>query len=549
MYSSLRLKLAIASVTIVAMTLSALSALFLYERETKTIKREFQKDVDERAASMYRELSINFETLRSLAILFNGDEIPDHTRFQSEAKQILSRHDDIKALEWIPKVSHAEREQMIANNQKHYPGYQFRERNENGEMVNASERVEYFPVLFVAPLTGNETALGFDVASTYTRLFTLKKSRDTGIALATASIELVQDSDRSKGFLAFLPIYRGDSSSLESRQKNILGFVLGVYRIKDIFTSSALTNKAIGMQMTLVDKTSTKGPEILYRHRSRIDSAINSDFTYRKDLPAILGRKWCLMAKPTTIYIESRRSVLPQMVFIIGLALTLLIIWYIRMNIQRTEVISSLVTKKTNELLEVNRKLELLSRSDKLTGIANRRMLDETLDKEWLRAIRTKSSLSFILIDIDFFKQYNDNYGHVMGDECLQRVAAALNSVSRRSSDLVARYGGEEFALILSETDNAALVAEACRLAILDLAIPHLYSSCAELVTISVGVCNCKPERGIEHYMLVDSADRALYKAKKIGRNQVCTSQLHSKNARVVEYNKLALVKSNVNKK
>ncbi|QUM77132.1 diguanylate cyclase [Moritella sp. 24] len=545
MYSSLRLKLAIVSVTVVAMTLSSLSALFLYERETNTINREFQKDVDERAASIYRELSINFETLRSLAILFNGDNIPDHARFQLEAKQILSRHDDIKALEWIPRVKHADREPFITKNQKNYPGYQFRERNEQGEMIDAKERLEYFPVAFVAPLAGNETAVGFDIASTYDRLVTLKKSRDTGMELATSSIVLVQDSDGSKGFLAFLPVYRGDSSTVEARQKNLLGFVLGVYCIKDIFTSSALTNKAIGMQMTLVDKTSRKGPEILYRHRSRINAAINNNFTYRKDLPAILGRKWCLMAKPTTTYIESRRSVLPQMVFVIGLALMLLIIWYIRMSIQRTEVIKSLVTKKTNELVEANNKLELLSRSDKLTGIANRRMLDETLEKEWLRAIRTKSRLSFILIDIDFFKQYNDNYGHVMGDECLQKVAVALNNVSRRSSDLVARYGGEEFALILAGTDNATSVAEACRLAVLDLAIPHLHSSCENVVTISVGTCSCIPELTLDHHMLIKTADKALYNAKDISRNKVCEIELKGTTPNVITYNKLTLVKSN----
>jgi len=528
MYSNSRLKRILTSVAIVGITLSSLSALFLYERETDTIKREFQKDVDERAVSIYRELLINFETLRSLAILFNGDEVPEYARFKLEAQRILSRHDDVKALEWIPKISHAEREQFITESRKIYPDYQLRERHQQGNMINAKVRQNYFPVSYITPLVGNEAALGFDLASSLTRLATLEKTRDTGIALATASITLVQEKEKQKGFLAFLPIYRGDSSSVEERQKNLLGFVLGVYRIKDIFTSSGLTNEITGIQMTLVDKTSTKEPEVLYQHLALIDPVIDDELTYGKDLPAIWGRKWSLMAKPTVNYIEPRRSILPQTVFVIGLGLTLLVIWYIKMTIQRTELIKSMVTKKTNELREVNRQLELLSRSDELTGIANRRRLDETLEKEWLRAIRNGSALSFILIDIDFFKQYNDNYGHLKGDECLKEVAMALRHTPRRSSDLVARYGGEEFALILAETDNAEFVAEKCRQAIRELAIPHHYSTCADVVTISVGICTCQPTVDIYAHHMVDAADKALYKAKNTGRNKVNRVELNN---------------------
>jgi len=543
MHSNSRIKFVATVVGIIAIGLSSLSSLLFYQHETKAITHEFQKDVDERAASIYRELIINFETLRSLAILFNGDEIPPYTRFNFEAERILKRHDDIKALEWIPRISHESRQQHVQDRKQSFPNYQLRERNNKGEMVNARVRNEYFPVSFVTPMVGNETALGFDLSSNLIRLKTLEKSKNSGDALATSSISLVQDTDNQKGFLAFLPIYRGGSSNVSERKENLLGFVLGVYRIKDIFTSSALSNKAIGVQMTLVDKTPRTGPEILYRHQSRLNSAIDDTLTYRKDLPAIWGRKWCLMARPTVAYIESRRSVLPQTIFVIGLGLTLLIMWYIRMNLHRTEIIKSLVTKKTNELSEANRKLELLSRSDELTCIANRRMLDETLDKEWLRAIRTGSRLSFILIDIDFFKQYNDNYGHVMGDECLKRVAHALKDVSRRSSDLVARYGGEEFALVLAETDRAESVAEACRLAILELSIPHAYSRCAEVVTVSVGICMCRPELNTHHQELIELADNALYRAKDLGRNRVCVAELEGASTDIVTSNKLTIVK------
>ena len=543
MYSNSEMKGVVTMVCIIGVALSGLGALLFYQHETTTITNKFQKDVDERAASIYRELIINFETLRSLAILFNDDDTPLYTRFNFEAERILKRHDGIKALEWIPRINHKLRQQHVQERKKNFPSYQLRERNDKGYMVRARARHEYFPVSFVTPVVGNETALGFDISSNLISLKTLERSGDSGEALATSSISLVQDTDHQKGFLAFLPIYRGSSSSVSERKENLLGFVLGVYRIKDIFTSSALSRKAIGIQMTLVDKTPRTGPEILYRHQSRINSAIDDDLTYRKDLPAIWGRKWCLMARPTVAYIESRRNILPQTIFVIGLGLTLLIMWYIRMNVQRTEIIKSLVTKKTNELSEANRKLEVLSRSDELTCIANRRMLDETLDKEWLRAIRMGSRLSFILIDIDFFKQYNDNYGHVMGDECLKLVALALKDVSHRSSDLVARYGGEEFALVLAETDCAELVAEACRTAILELSIPHSYSRCAEVVTVSVGICMCRPELNTHYHVLIELADNALYRAKDLGRNRVCVAELEGASTDIVTYNKLTIVK------
>lgn len=192
------------------------------------------------------------------------------------------------------------------------------------------------------------------------------------------------------------------------------------------------------------------------------------------------------------------------------------------MNVQRTVSIKKMVREKTNELSEANKKLELLSHIDGLTGIANRRTMDDVLNKEWLRAIRNKSSLVFILIDIDFFKLYNDHYGHLMGDECLKKVAAALNTIPRRSNDLLARYGGEEFALILPETEDAETVAEDCRRTIEELQIQHSFSKIADVVTISVGYSIATPKYREKPAVVIESADKAMYQAKETGRNKVC---------------------------
>ena len=125
-----------------------------------------------------------------------------------------------------------------------------------------------------------------------------------------------------------------------------------------------------------------------------------------------------------------------------------------------------------------------------LTGIANRRYFDQALDKEWRRALRQQKPLGFIMADIDFFKNYNDTYGHQEGDECLKKIAKTLSLVARRPADLVARYGGEEFAIVLPNTspEDAYHLAEMARQAVLALRIPHTSSDVCEYATISLGV-------------------------------------------------------------
>ncbi len=175
------------------------------------------------------------------------------------------------------------------------------------------------------------------------------------------------------------------------------------------------------------------------------------------------------------------------------------------------------------KLAEANRVLERLSSLDGLTGVPNRRHFDQLLHKEWQRAIRHGASISIIMLDIDFFKLFNDTYGHQGGDECLQQVARTLERSVQRETDMVARYGGEEFAAILPETGvrGALAVAEAMRTNVEALKIPHENSKITDHVTISVGVATTMPERGSRPKDLISSADQALYDAKNNGRNRV----------------------------
>jgi diguanylate cyclase (GGDEF)-like protein len=183
----------------------------------------------------------------------------------------------------------------------------------------------------------------------------------------------------------------------------------------------------------------------------------------------------------------------------------------------------SIAVKKERLLREQAEALRGLAYIDGLTGIPNRRRLDEYLSDEFKRALRNRTSLSVIMLDIDYFKQYNDTYSHAGGDFCLQRIANAIKANLRRPADLVARYGGEEFSVILPDTPISAAVAlaEDIRKHVESLSIPHEASQVTTHVTISMGVAGALPNADISASELLTQADAALYQAKKNGRNRV----------------------------
>ncbi len=191
--------------------------------------------------------------------------------------------------------------------------------------------------------------------------------------------------------------------------------------------------------------------------------------------------------------------------------------------LEHKDHLEELVEDRTAELQTANKLLQELSRVDGLTGIANRRRLDEELDREWKRMLREKRPLSVVLCDIDHFKLYNDTYGHQGGDDCLVKVATAITNSVNRPGDLTARYGGEEFCLVLPETAGlgAMRIAELVRKNVAELNLEHKSSPMAEMVTLSLGVATLVPDLGSQPSVLLEAADRALYQAKGNGRNRV----------------------------
>lgn len=189
---------------------------------------------------------------------------------------------------------------------------------------------------------------------------------------------------------------------------------------------------------------------------------------------------------------------------------------------------ASFLSDTFESLFKSHFQLNALATEDGLTGIPNRRKLDESLKKDWNTAVRNQEFISLLLLDIDYFKQYNDHYGHQAGDECLKSVANILKSMVERATDTVARYGGEEFAVVLPNTpsDGAKVVAERIRKAIENAAITHEYSIVSKKLTVSIGVASFIPQPGQAIESILNVADKALYRSKDNGRNRVSAEVL-----------------------
>jgi diguanylate cyclase (GGDEF)-like protein len=190
---------------------------------------------------------------------------------------------------------------------------------------------------------------------------------------------------------------------------------------------------------------------------------------------------------------------------------------------QRTTELVEELSLRTEALEEANECLKQLSLEDSLTSLLNRRAFDALLQDECRRADRSQLPLALMMLDIDYFKQFNDIYGHQSGDNCLVLIAKALKAGCGRAGDFVARYGGEEIAIILPATtmDTAMFQAESLRHKVQDLAIPHSGSDIGKVVTVSIGIVSVLPTPKMHPSELVATADRALYRAKETGRNRV----------------------------
>lgn len=478
----------------------------LWVAETRSLQKSFSSEVARQAASFEREVLLNLEILYTLRTAAEVRPPQSQSDFDQMTASVLERLPAIHAFAWAHWVS----ADQLASFESRFAepgstGWLF-ENSLLGERQPVSERPWYVPVTFIAPLAANHLAVGFDLASETRRLNALLAARESGQMVATAAIRLVQEPESQRGFLVFSPMYEPGGAG--DGEPQFYAFLNGVFRVGQLFEQSIGVSTPGNILFQIVDVTEPQ-EEVMYSNHQPSEDSWQVDFIDTVALNEVAGRQWVVRATPSKGFIADQRGHLPLIVLVSGIGLVSLMLT------------NTLITLKRNrELHEAKQQLEAISLTDSLTGLANRRHFDQHLKDEWARARRSKSCLTLIMIDIDFFKPYNDEYGHPAGDQCLKQVAQALQGVPKREVDLVARYGGEEFALILPGADDAEQIAEQCRATIEWLRIPHEYSDIADVITISLGVATVRPGPGTSIKALSEQADSALYEAKEAGRNR-----------------------------
>jgi diguanylate cyclase (GGDEF)-like protein len=482
----------------------------LYLDETESITAEFHTQATQLGIAFEREVRLNLEILFALKTSANLMPEMNATLFEKLTRPVLERSPTIKAFAWAPVVRQEDRARFEQRQQSWYPGFVLSEAPATTDAMPVEEPPWLVPVQFIEPAMDNRQAVGFDLSSEAKRRAALLAARGTGEMVATAAIKLVQEPGDEKGLLVFAPLYSGVADTPpEDRVMRHYGFMNGVFRISELVKQSISMTIGSNILVQIVDRTDG-AQDVIYSTGSSSDERWLRSLIHEVPLAPVAGRNWVVQAMPGATFVSARRGYLPVLVIGFGFSfIGLLVFFAVRSLRQNTEL------KKTK------RKLEKISLTDALTGLANRRHFDVYLEQEWSRALRQSQPISMVMLDIDYFKAFNDAYGHPRGDQCLKQVAQALEQVMRRPTDLAARYGGEEFALVLPGTQDAAAVAETCRVAIQALGIVHEFSGVAPVITISAGVCSLVPTRQVAPAALIQQADDALYEAKEAGRNQV----------------------------
>ncbi|MCF2859756.1 diguanylate cyclase [Pseudoalteromonas sp. SMS1] len=483
----------------------------LYQEQQHSIIQEFNKEYLLRVDSFKETVMNNLSALQSLAVLFKVHPDATKAQFQHISSSILATKAGVQALQWVPHVTQAQRIAFEQKNRENYVQFAITERVA-GQMETAYNRAQYYPVQYIEPLFGNEAALGFDLFSDQTRREIIAASRDLALPLVTASITLVQDPHKQKAFIALRPIYDNLSLTVADKRENIRGFVMGVFKLNALVAQSKLGKNEGDIEFVIEDVTDKAQRQTLYRNRLKSQGQLQSWLD-------VWGRNWVISASPSHNFVQSRTSATPMLVLFIGMVMTLLMFFYVRLLYRRQIAIQQAVRIKTRELDKANAKLLTMTQVDGLTDVSNRRHFDMQFQKEWRRAVRVGSPISLVVIDIDFFKEYNDYYGHVAGDRCLCLVAKTLSQLAQRACDVFARIGGEEFIFILPDTEQVEVFCEKCLTAVVALEILHEKSTVGPFVTISIGASSIRPANEDDSAQLLDTADQAMYRAKEAGRN------------------------------
>jgi PAS domain S-box-containing protein len=426
--------------------------------EIQNIKARFSLETQNRINAVEREIEVNLEAVRSLHSFYLSSEEVTREEFRQFTSHLLSRHPSVQAFEWIPRITLSQRNLYEEKAGGEYPGFQITEREEQGTIVRAREREEYFPVYFVEPYNGNETALGFDLTSNPTRLQALNNARDTGMIAATSRITLVQEKEKQYGFLVVIPVYQKNISldTVEDRRNNLTGFVLGVFRVRDIVERTRSYLMASGIDSYLYD-VSVPGENInLYTH----NSATNGDQSvltgagvkytgnyYIEKTLKVADKTWKITGTPGAAFIAHTKDWHAWGASAGILSIAFLIALYLKKMLDQTSYAEGLVRKLGDEIVvrkEVE--IEIINREKEF------RSLFENMNEAfgYHRIIVDEKNrpvdYEFILVNNAFEKATGLKKEDVLG----KKVTEVIPGIRDSKPDLIGIYG--EVALTGKET-------------------------------------------------------------------------------------------------
>lgn len=503
--------------------LTAGAAWLLHFSEQEQLRNRFVKDVSDRASVFARELNTSLESLYTLRTLFIAQAIPREDDFHFVADNSRLRHKDLIGLYWVPEISAGKRERFEADlvSNSRFREYEVQELSGQGQLV-PSQRTDglHRPVAFYNGSMPQQLPSGMDLRNNPVLEQLLNNARvSQQLVLSSHSRGLdlpVSDVDIRSGHSSI--VHAALAIPLRDYPGYVAGYVVGVIDLKVSFEDALNQLRVAGIDMKLWDQTGEQEPMLLHHHTSRTRLETDDSRSLVTPLYSVGNRQWFLEAIPTHYYFDSKKTWLVHLVVLLGICVTGLFLYLFTQVANK----NARIQRESRQLMTSNQELAEISRTDALTGVANRRYFNEVLDKEWKRSLRNRTPLTLIMVDVDCFKLYNDYYGHLEGDECIHLVAQTLKDMMSRPMDLVARYGGEEFAILLPDTnENAIILAEQCRKVIQQQRVPHASSTVSPYVTISLGMATLVPENHLEVSELIRLADRALYRAKEGGRNQV----------------------------
>jgi signal transduction histidine kinase/integral membrane sensor domain MASE1 len=382
---------------------------FLYARawEQDRARMEFERLAKNFSESVAETIGEYTEILHSIAAFYASSLKMERQEFRTFVERFLQRHQGIQALEWIPRVHDGQRAAYEeAARRDGYPHFQITERNAQGQMVRASLRGEYFSVLYVEPYKGNEAALGFDLASDFTRRQTLERARDTGEITASSRIILVQEISKQFGTLVFLPIYKKNlpHNTMEERRQNFQGFALGVFRIGDIVETAQKSSPLDRIEFEIYDEMTPAKERLLYIDRlPKNEASASTDAEEARNVTGlrwsatldVAGRRWTLRFSPTLDYLTAHRSWQAWTMLATGLLFTSLLGGFLLILTGRSAEIEHLVGERTAQLSHANDSMQ--------QEIAERKKTEEQVrrQKEQIATLHEINLASTSTLDIN----------------------------------------------------------------------------------------------------------------------------------------------------